>query len=77
MLAAALLIPVPVLGAGKQPGLQAGAAAVDITPDVFPMQLRSGPSKYVHDPLHVRAVALQNGEGLRGDRAAGCHRDRT
>lgn len=46
-----------------EPGLHAGTAAVDISPDVFPMQLRSGPSKYVHDPLHVRAVALQNGEG--------------
>ena len=27
------------------------------------MQLRSGPSKYVHDPLHVRAVAFENGKG--------------
>ncbi len=59
LLAAAVLAPIPVFGAG----LQAGGAAVDITPDVFPVQLRSGPSKYVHDPLHVRAVALQNGEG--------------
>ena len=47
----------------KSPGLRAGTAAVDITPDVFPMQLRSGPSKYVHDPFHVRAVAFENGEG--------------
>jgi hypothetical protein len=45
------------------PGLHAGTAAVDITPDVFPMQLRSGASKYVHDPFFVRAVAFQNGEG--------------
>ncbi len=45
------------------PGLHAGTAAVDITPDVFPMQLRSGPSSYVHDPFFVRAVAFQNGEG--------------
>ncbi len=49
--------------AADEPGLLAGTAAVDITPDVFPMQLRSGPSSYVHDPLHVRAVAFQNGEG--------------
>lgn len=45
------------------PGFQAGTAAVDISPDVFPMQLRSGKSEYVHDPLHVRAVAFENGEG--------------
>ncbi len=44
-------------------GFHAGTAAVDISPDVFPMQLRSGPSKYVHDPLHVRAIAFQNGDG--------------
>ena len=58
-----LLALMPVLHAGEQPGLYAGAAVVDITPDVFPMQLRSGPSQYVHDPLHVRAVAFRNGEG--------------
>lgn len=44
-------------------GLRAGAAAVDITPEVFPMHLRSGRSNHVHDPLHVRAIAFQNGEG--------------
>ena len=62
VVAPALLATIPVL-AGQQPGLQAGTATVDITPDVFPMQLRSGPSKHVHDPLHIRAVAFQNGEG--------------
>ncbi len=45
------------------PGFRAGAAVVDITPTVFPMQLRSGPSSYVHDPIHVRAIAFENGEG--------------
>ena len=43
--------------------LQVGAASVDMTPTVFPIQLRSGKSNYVHDPLHVRAVAFQRGEG--------------
>lgn len=52
-----------VLAAAKSPGLRVGTAAVDITPDVFPIQLRSGRSDYVHDPLHVRAVAFENGEG--------------
>jgi hypothetical protein len=50
-------------GAWAQSGLRAGTAAVDISPTVFPMQLRSGKSDYVHDPLHVRAVAFENGEG--------------
>lgn len=44
-------------------GLRAGTAVADISPTVFPIQLRSGPSDYVHDPLHVRAVAFENGEG--------------
>lgn len=44
-------------------GLHVGTAAVDISPTVFPIQLRSGPSSYVHDPMHVRAIAFQNGEG--------------
>jgi neutral ceramidase len=44
-------------------GLRVGTAAIDITPDVFPIQLRSGKSDHVHDPLHVRAVAFENGEG--------------
>ena len=43
--------------------LKVGAAVVDISPTVKPFQLRSGKSTYVHDPLHVRAVAFENGEG--------------
>ena len=43
--------------------LQAGTAAIDISPDVTPFQLRSGKSSYVHDPLFVRAIALENGSG--------------
>ena len=43
--------------------LKAGTAVVDISPTVKPFQLRSGKSTYVHDPLHVRAVAFENGEG--------------
>jgi len=44
-------------------GLHVGTSAIDISPTVFPMQLRSGKSDHVHDPLHVRAIAFQNGEG--------------
>lgn len=49
--------------AAQAAGLRVGTAAIDISPDVFPIQLRSGKSTYVHDPLHVRAVAFENGEG--------------
>ena len=35
----------------------------DISPDVTPFQLRSGRSSYVHDPLFVRAIALESGQG--------------
>ncbi len=51
------------LAAEERPGLRAGTAAVDISPDVTPFQLRSGKSSHVHDPLHVRAIALENGQG--------------
>jgi len=61
----AALLSLPALAALGQEadGLRAGTAAVDISPIVFPIQLRSGPSRHVHDPLHVRAIALQNGKG--------------
>ena len=57
------LLLASALHAQSDRGLRAGTAAVDISPTVFPMQLRSGKSDYVHDPLHVRAVALENGDG--------------
>ena len=47
----------------QQDALRVGTACVDVSPTVFPIQLRSGKSNYVHDPLHVRAVAFQNGKG--------------
>ena len=43
--------------------LQAGTAAIETSPQVTPFRLRSGKSTLVHDPLHARAVAFQNGEG--------------
>ena len=58
----ALLICVSASGE-KPTGLKVGTAVVKIDPDVFPFQLRSGPSSHVHDSLHVRAVAFENGEG--------------
>ena len=43
--------------------LKVGTAVVDISPTVKPFQMRHGKSTYVHDPLHVRALAFENGEG--------------
>lgn len=47
----------------EEKGFHAGAAKVDISPTVTPFQLRSGPSSLVHDPLHARALAFENGTG--------------
>lgn len=47
------------------PEFKAGAAVADISPDVFPFQLRSGPSKYIHDPISVRSLAFDNGPDSR------------
>ncbi|MEM0967995.1 MAG: hypothetical protein AAGJ31_01475 [Verrucomicrobiota bacterium] len=57
-----LLLPLlPSLA--SEEGLLVGTAKVDISPTETPFQLRSGPSHFVHDPLHVQAIALQQGEG--------------
>ena len=59
-----LLLPfTPNLRSEVTSGLHAGTAAVDISPDVTPFQLRSGRSSYVHDPLFVRVIALENDGG--------------
>ncbi|WP_166831101.1 hypothetical protein [Thalassoroseus pseudoceratinae] len=47
--------------AGK---LRAGASAVDVSPQQFPVSLRSGKAtdaSAVHDPLHARAIVLDDG----------------
>lgn len=48
------------------PALRAGAAAVDVTPTEFPVNLPGGFSgnaaTEVHDPLHARAIVLSKGE---------------
>lgn len=50
-----------------QPGpLQAGAAAVDITPREFPINMPGGfspkPAEAAHDPLHARTILLSDGK---------------
>jgi len=48
---------------GQSDQLRVGTACMDVSPTVTPFQLRSGKSSFVHDPLHVRAVAFESGEG--------------
>ena len=48
---------------GQSGQLRVGTACLDVSPTVTPFQLRSGKSSFVHDPLHVRAVAFKCGEG--------------
>ena len=52
-------------GADKPTALRAGAAAVDITPKQFPLNMPGGFSanmaESAHDPLHARALVLDDG----------------
>src|SRR5579862_7288091 len=47
------------------PTLRAGAAATDITPKEFPINMPGGfsanPAQSAHDPLHARALVLDDG----------------
>src|SRR5437879_3931246 len=53
------------LHSAETPGLRAGAAAVDITPKLFPLNMPGGFSANMatsaHDPLHARALVLDDG----------------
>ena len=45
--------------------LRVGASAVDVSPQQFPVSLRSGKAmdaSAVHDPLHARAIVFDDGE---------------
>src|SRR5687768_7844938 len=63
-LAAAARLAVPP-AFGASPVFQAGAAAVDITPEpgvnVDGVLARSGPGKGAHDRLHARSLVLDDG----------------
>ena len=60
ILASALAEPV-----AKTPAFRAGAAAVDVTPREFPLNMPGGFSanlaESAHDPLHARALVLDDG----------------
>ena len=53
------------LHAAEKPTLRAGAAATDITPQEFPLNMPGGFSanlaESAHDPLHARALVLDDG----------------
>lgn len=55
-----------VLHAAEAGGFRAGAAAGDITPELGSMIIGGfspTPARHVHDPLHVRALVLDDGAG--------------
>lgn len=61
----AALCLAPLLHAAESTTLRAGAAAVDITPKEFPLNMPGGFSanmaESAHDPLHARALVLSDG----------------
>jgi neutral ceramidase len=63
---ALLLAPLGGLSAADNSTLRAGAAAVDITPKQFPLNMPGGfstnPASGAHDPLHSRALVLDDGK---------------
>ncbi|QDT27576.1 hypothetical protein [Gimesia panareensis] len=58
----------PALVAQAESGqLRAGACAVDVSPKQFPVSLRSGKARdksAIHDPLHARAIVLNDGKTI-------------
>ncbi len=54
----------PAAPGGGAPGLRGGAAAVDVTPTEFPVNMAGnfGPNMAhrAHDPLHARALVLDD-----------------
>ncbi len=55
-----------VLGKGQKKLLRAGACAIDITPEKFPVSRNGGlqdrQATIAYDPLHARCLVLENGE---------------
>lgn len=66
LLALCLLVITAAHAADKPAPLRAGAAAVDVTPKIFPLNMPGGfsanPADGAHDPLHARALVLDNGK---------------
>ena len=64
--AAVAVVALVSCGQGSRNEFRAGAAAVDITPDAWPLPLigsfRYRPATSAHDPLHSRALAVRSGD---------------
>ena len=60
-----LIIGFHPLALAQEGALRAGAAAVDVTPQQFPLNMPGGfsanPAGSAHDPFHARALVLDNG----------------
>jgi hypothetical protein len=56
----------PVLAADPKPGLRAGAFAMVVTPEHFPVSVNGGmtdrTARMANDPLHARCLVLDNGK---------------
>lgn len=65
LLALALLFPAPLAPAAP-PELRAGAFAMDVTPEKFPVSVNGGfadrKATSAHDPLHARCLVLDDGQ---------------
>jgi hypothetical protein len=65
LITSCLLSLQPALHAAEKPALRAAAAAVDITPKIFPLNMPGGFSanmaQSAHDPLHARTMVLDDG----------------
>jgi neutral ceramidase len=66
LLSIALLACFTSFNAQAADTLRAGAAAVDVTPQEFPLNMPGGfsenPATKAHDPLHARALVLDDGQ---------------
>lgn len=65
LLASVGLLFTALYAADRAPTLRAGAAATDITPKEFPLNMPGGfspnPATSAHDPLHASAIVLDDG----------------
>jgi neutral ceramidase len=68
LLLSTLVVALPCLASAEPPVLRAGAAAVDITPKEFPMNMPGGFSANMatgaHDPFYARAMVLDDGSTM-------------
>lgn len=66
ILLAAILATLPARADDPKPGLRAGAVAVNVTPEMFPVSVNGGmadrQATRANDPLHARCLVLDDGK---------------